>query len=202
MVKPRPVPAIDAALGLVAVLSHPTPSEPVRAVLLAFAVLCVVVPRPSLRFFMLILGTGGLQGLATLGLGAGFYPETDFAPFLVAGVLWAVLASGFPRHRRGAAYVVGLGALGFAAVSMGYLSLWFLDRLVIPLGQLFLLELSDRYRGLHLAAVGGTAVVLFLVLWSVFTTRARRGSEKPLTFADGYLACRRELSFLGKRWHL
>ncbi len=200
MVKARPLFAIDVMLGVLAVLFHPSADQTVKAVLLLYVGLCIVRPTPIFRFLFLLLGTGGLQVLAALGLGPGFYPETDFAAFLLAGILWAVLPSGFPRQRRGAAYIVGLGALGFAAVSLGYLFLWLLDRLVLPLGRLFFLELSNIYRGLHLGAVGAVAIVVFLALWSLVTTWTRRGRGKSLIYADGYLACRRQLSALSKRW--
>lgn len=200
MVKDRPPLVLDAVLGVLAAAAHPSPSEKVRAALLAYVTICIAFPKPAVRFVLIPVATGGLKAISALGFATSYLSETDFALFLLASVLWAVLPSGFSGKRRGAVYVVGMGTLGFAALPLGFLFLWLLDRIVPPLGPLFIIELGNAYRRIHLAAVAIGAIAFFLLLWGVAWAWRRRGSAKVLAYADGYLACRRELTALSRRW--
>ena len=201
MVRGRPLLAVELAAGALTVLLHPCHTNTlVLALLAGHVAYCTIAPRPGIRFLLPLAGTAGVKALAALGKVTGNAAELDYFPFLLVGTMWALSAAGTPGQKRGSAYLVGVMLVGFAAASLGFLALWLLDDTVPPLAPLLGVRIGTRFSRLHLAAVGTAASALFLVLWNVFATRARAGSEKVLAYTDGYLACRRDLSRLSRRW--
>ena len=142
----------------------------------------------------------GFRIMAYLGGTLGSNMEMDYFLFVLTAILWAAVPSAWAGKQRGTAYVVGLATIGFASVAFGFLFLWLLDRIVPPLGPLFLLHFGAISTRSHLAAVGAGAIAFFLLLWRSINSWARRGSDKAVIYADGYLACRRELKSLSRKW--
>ncbi len=178
----------DLLLALVVVALHPSAVASYRAFMTLCALTAVVLPVPLLRFVLLAFGAA--QARTTPAL----------LPFFLAGAFW-VLVGTMPRGaRRTPALWVSLAALSVSACTAAFLSFSLLDQLAPPLGRIFHLAIFDYYSRVHLSAVAavGLATAL-LVQWAVQAVGFRHG-RRLLAYLEVYLACKRQLRMLGKKW--
>ena len=187
------LPALGA--GVLAVLVHPSDDARFTALLAAYVALGSFAGSPVLAYLLPIAGAAGFELYCMATLTTRFNNEIDFAAFILAAVAWAaLLGAGRAATPRRASLSAAFGA-GATAAAFGFMLAT--DRLVA-----FYAPFSRRDAfadPLHLTQLALCAIVLFLGVWAAVSLGRRRRGDKLLAYAEGYVACRRELERLGKR---
>lgn len=201
MVKFKPMQMVDMLFGGFVLLTYPNHALPLMAVLMACIFGLCIFHRPVFRFLLPVLAifldhlmAHVSRGLMRSGL------ETDYFFFIFAALIWAAAPHGLAMASQSGRRITLIAMTAFSATLSGFFLFWLFDRLLPRLERMANLPAIRLTSPGHLAAVGiGSVLLAFggICLVRLFT---RKKPARLLAYTYGYLACKKDLIRLVRKW--